>query len=107
MWANRFIQYIVLLSIFGLVSEARADPILLVEIHKHGFPASAPGGPATLQFVTEITDHTTQTVFGGMYSGADEGMTFDAPANLVDAFEIALSAETGRFWLTDGSHTPT
>jgi hypothetical protein len=85
---------------------ANAEPMLLVEIHKHGFPRAAVGGPATLQFVTEITDHTTQTVFGGMYSGADEGRTFDASENLVDAFEIALSAPTGRFALTDGSHTP-
>jgi hypothetical protein len=108
MFQSRLIQSIVLLSLFGvLTEEARAEPMLLVEIHKHGFKSvNFLGEPVRLEFATFVTDVTTQTVFGGNYTEAHDGVTFDAPSESIAGFERALSASTGRFWLSDGGHTP-
>jgi hypothetical protein len=108
MSANRLIHFIGLVSLLGSVGvEARAEPMLLLELHRHGFQTFVSSGqPVLMEFSTQITDSTTRTVFGGSYTDADEGMMFDAPADLVDRFEAALTAPTGRFWLSGGGTTP-
>jgi hypothetical protein len=107
MLIKRLIQCIAFASFFGLVRvDTRAEPILLVEIHKQGSPPVASGAPVRLEFVTEITDHTTQTVFGGDYNDSHEGVTFEAPLGKVADFETAFTAPTGRFWIADQSNTP-
>jgi hypothetical protein len=108
MSANRLFQCIGILSLLALFGvEARAEPILLVEIHKHGFKTlNSIGEPVPLEFATFITDITTQSVFGGNFTDAQEGMAFDAPHESIPGFEAALTASTGRLWLTDGGHTP-
>ncbi|HEX2476212.1 MAG TPA: PEP-CTERM sorting domain-containing protein, partial [Lacipirellulaceae bacterium] len=84
-----------------------AEPMLLIEIHKQATKQlSTLGEPVRLEFITEITDHTSQTVFGRDFTDVDEGMTFDASVDLVEEFEAALTAPTGRFAVTDGVHTP-
>jgi hypothetical protein len=108
MWPKCLLQCIVLVSLSGLVSaDAHAQPRLLVELHKQGFqmPVSA-GSPVTLEFITEVTDHTTRTIFAGTYTDTDEGMAFEAPADLVERFETALSAPRGQFAITGGGSTP-
>jgi hypothetical protein len=108
MSAKRSTQCIILLSLLGVAGvDVRAQPMLLVEIHKHGFNrVNAIGDPVRLEFITEMSDSGPRTVFGGDYSTSDSDMTFDAPVDLVARFEAALKAPTGMFALIDGGHTP-
>ena len=101
MRTNRLIQCAVLLHLLGLVgAEIRAEPTLLVEIHDEGFAQRGfVGQPLYLDFVTEVTDHTTQAAFGDTYDAGDVGMTFTAPPETVADMEAAFHARGGRFWL--------
>ncbi len=107
MSTNGLIHWIALLSLLGLVGvEARAEPMLLVEIHKEGFAQrSFVGQPLYLAFVTEVTDHATQAVFGDTYDNGDVGMTFNALPETVADMEAAFHALGGRLWL-DSSVVP-
>jgi hypothetical protein len=108
MSVNRSIQCIVLLSSFGGVrAELRAEPILLVEIQQHGFvPRSFVGQPVDISFVTEVTDHTTQTVLGGTYDSSNVGTVLSASTQQLAGIETAFHASGGRFWFDDSSHAP-
>jgi hypothetical protein len=108
MAVNRLFQGMVLLSVVGVLgADACAQPRLLIELHRLGAQrVGSLGEPVPLEFATQITDSTTRTVFGANYTDADEGMTFDAPADLVERFETAFAAPAGRFWLGGGGTTP-
>jgi hypothetical protein len=90
-----------LLAIACCATPANAE-MLIVEVHQTSFAeANFEGEPKTLGLITEVTNETNQTRFEGMYDPSDVGMTFFAPEESLPGFEAALTATTGRFWLTN------
>ncbi len=95
----RWIRCMVLLSVLGLfVSEARTEPMLLIEITDDSTTQrNFSGEPVYLAFLTEDSSGIERHALGGTYDTDDVGMTFEAnPEDLPASKRCLPVAGTGR-----------
>src|SRR5687768_17578990 len=107
MFVNRLIHCIALLSLVGVAGvEARAEPMLLIEITAEGASQrSFSGEPVYMAFLTEDAAGIEQGVLGGFYDAADVGMTFEASPEVLAGIEEALT-NAGHFAIDTGNNAP-
>lgn len=107
MGTNRLVQCVVLLSLLGVIAaEARAEPMLLIEITSEGSSERGSiGEPIYLAFLTEDAPGITQHSLGGMYDTDDVGMTFAASPEVLAGMEEALT-NGGRFGIDSQANAP-
>jgi hypothetical protein len=110
MTRHRLLHGIVLLSVVGSVgTRARAEPMLLIEIHVEGTSINLShfGAPLYMAFSANSGNgDPPNAILEGFYDSDDVGMTFHATPENVEAFEIALSAPTGEFGLITSNTSP-
>lgn len=109
MFVNRLIQCIVLPSLLGAIdAEARAEPMLLLEIHQVGSNSNISfiGQPLYMAFVARADAGMDPVRFEGTYDADDVGVTFSATPEMVESIEFALTQPTGRFSLDISSFAP-
>jgi hypothetical protein len=108
MSGKHLIQCIGLLSLFGIIgAQARAEPILLIEIHDTGggFNLSHVGAPIFMSFSANGGNGAPPIAkLEGSYDSDDVGMTFYATPENVEAFQAALSLPTGEYGIITSNH---
>jgi hypothetical protein len=90
-----------------VVAEARAEPMLLIEIHDIGSSTniSYVGVPIYIAFKANGGNgNPPNAILEGLYDSDDVGMTFHATPQNVEAFQAALSMATGEFILITSNH---
>src|SRR5687767_8133872 len=106
----RLIQCIGLLSLLGLAGvEARAEPILLIEIHHEATSINLSHFGAPLYMALRANGGNGNppiATLEGFYDSDDVGMKFHATPENVEAFEAALSLPTGEFRVITSNTSP-
>jgi hypothetical protein len=110
MSVNRLFQGILFLSVVGLIgTHARAEPMLLIEIHDEATSINLShfGAPVYMALLANGGNGSPPVAtLEGFYDSDDVGMTFHATPVNVDAFEAALSVPTGEFGIITSNTSP-